>query len=180
MADAQALARAAFLERFEWDQGHANMWRVFADPAALGLVVAGLADPWRSANVTKVCAVEARGFILGSGVAVDLHAGFVGIRKAGALLPGPKLRQRAAADYRGRSHELVLQQTVLTDKDRVLLVDDWAQVGSQALAARNLIERSGATYVGFALIVDQLTDAQRLLLGDVRSIVRAVELPPGG
>jgi hypothetical protein len=29
-------------------------------------------------------------------------------------------------------------------------------------------------------MVDQLTDAQRRLLGDVRSIVKAAELPPGG
>jgi adenine phosphoribosyltransferase len=131
MRNAQALARKAFLARFEWDLGHANIWRIFADGDALALIVAGMADPWRTANVSKVCAVEARGFILGSAVAVKLEAGFVGIRKAGAHLPGPKLREQAAADYRGKTHELMIQQHALSDKDRVLLVDDWAELAAR-------------------------------------------------
>jgi adenine phosphoribosyltransferase len=57
------------------------------------------------------------------------------------------------------------------------LVDDWAQLGSQAIAARSLIERRRATYLGLAVMVDQLSDANRRLLGEVKSIVRAEDLP---
>jgi adenine phosphoribosyltransferase len=115
---------------------------------------------------------------VGSAVAIRLGVGFVAIRKAGSLFPGPKDRQTTAPDYRGIVHQLEIQQSGLQAADRVLLVDDWAEKGSQALAAKRLIEQRGAILLGVAVMVDQLSDATRRSLGDVRSIVRATELPP--
>jgi adenine/guanine phosphoribosyltransferase-like PRPP-binding protein len=109
-----------------------------------------------------------------------LGVGFVAIRKAGALFPGPKDRQATAPDYRGIVHELEIQQRALHTNDRVLLIDDWAEEGSQAMAAKRLIEQRGAMFLGLAVMVDQLSDATRTLLGEVRSIVRAAELPSDG
>jgi adenine phosphoribosyltransferase len=106
-----------------------------------------------------------------------LGAGFVAIRKAGALFPGKKVRQQTGPDYRGTVHYLEVQERALDGTDRVLLVDDWVEKGSQALAAKSIIEQGGATLVGLAVVVDQLTDEQRGRLGDVHSIVRASELP---
>jgi len=171
------LARDAVLARFAWQGGHADVWRVFDDGSAFALVVAALAEPWRASRVSKVCGVEARGFILGSAVAYRLGAGFVAIRKAGALFPGPKDTQETAPDYRRKVHRLEIQKRSLETGDRILLVDDWAEEGSQATAARRLIEGRGATYLGLAVMVDQLSEANRSLLGEVRSIVRGGELP---
>jgi len=156
------------------------VWRVFDDGTAFAAVVGALAEPWVESRVTKVCGVEARGFILGSAVAFRLGAGFVAIRKAGALFPGPKDRQETAPDYRGIVQQLEIQQRALQPNDRVLLVDDWAEKGSQAIAAKRLIEHRQATFLGLAVMIDQLSDAQRNLLGQVRSIVRADELPNDG
>jgi adenine phosphoribosyltransferase len=180
MERAQALAREALLRRFAWQGGHADVWRVFDDGPAFAAVVNALAEPWLTSGVSKVCGVEARGFILGSAVAFRLGAGFVAIRKAGALFPGPKDRQDTAADYRGAVYRLEIQQRALEPNDRVLLVDDWAEKGSQAIAAKRLIERRQTTFLGLAVMVDQLSDAQRDLLGEIRSIVRANELPADG
>jgi adenine/guanine phosphoribosyltransferase-like PRPP-binding protein len=121
--------------------------------------------------------VEARGFILGSAVALTLGSGFVAIRKAGALFPGAKDSQETAPDYRGMVHRQEVQRRALQTEDRVLLVDDWAQEGSQAMAAKTLIENRGATFLGLAVMIDQLSDANRSLLGQVRSIAHAAELP---
>jgi adenine phosphoribosyltransferase len=176
---AEALARDSLLRRFAWQGGHADVWRVFDDGAAFAAVVTALAEPWRTAGVSKVCGVEARGFILGSPVAIRLGVGFVAIRKAGSLFPGPKDRETTTPDYRGIVHHLEIQKRGLQTADRVLLVDDWAENGSQALAAKRLIEHRGAILLGVAVMVDQLSDATRRVLGDVRSIVRAAELPPG-
>jgi adenine phosphoribosyltransferase len=140
-------------------------------------VVVALAEPWLAAQVSKVCGVEARGFILGSAVAFRLGVGFVAIRKTGSLFPGPKDGETTAPDYRGIVHRLEIQQRALQTSDRILLVDDWAEKGSQALAAKRLIEQRGAILLGMAVMVDQLSDTQRRLLGEVHSIVRASELP---
>ncbi|HEX2307027.1 MAG TPA: hypothetical protein VHI14_01760 [Jatrophihabitantaceae bacterium] len=61
------------------------------------------------------------------------------MRKADGLRPGPTLAVDTDADYRGRRHRLRMQ-AVLQPSDRVLMVDDWAEHGSQALAARRLVE----------------------------------------
>ena len=74
-----------------------------------------------------------------------------------------------------REHELRMQDT-LNPGDAALLVDDWAERGSQASAARKLIELSGAHFAGVSLMVDQLNDDARASLGRVTSLVRASEL----
>jgi len=168
-------ARDALLSEFEWNAGHANVWGVFESATTFAAVVAGLADSWADSGVTKVVGVESRGFLLGGAVAIHLGVGFQAVRKAGALFPGQKRTITAAPDYRGVAHVLAIQDT-LTDTDVVLMVDDWAQRGAQALAVRSLVEGSGASFAGLSLMVDQLDDATRARLGRLTALVTADEL----
>jgi adenine phosphoribosyltransferase len=168
-------ARAALLERFRWSAGHADVWRVFADAGALAAVVDGLAEPWRDVGITHVLGIESRGFLLGAAVAVNLGVGFQAIRKGDGMLPGPKLSAATAPDYRQREH-LLRMQHVLSAADLALLVDDWAERGSQASAARHLVEMSGAQFAGVSVLVDQMNDHARARLKRVTSLVRADEL----
>jgi adenine phosphoribosyltransferase len=100
-----------------------------------------------------VAAVEARGFLLAGVVGNELGAGVVAIRKQGGALPGAWSEAVTSPDYRGRRFTLVMQSDLLTREDRVLLVDDWIETGSQALAVRALIEGTGAAFAGLAVIV---------------------------
>lgn len=170
-------ARREFLHHFSWRSGHADVWPVFAHPTAFAAIVEGLVEPWRTSGVTKVLGIESRGFLLGGAAALRLGTGFVAVRKGGGLLPGPKVTVEAPPDYRGIRHILRMQNT-LTSVDRVLLVDDWAGRGSQALAARHLVKATGAEFLGASLLVDQLSTDVRATLGDVTSLVTADELGP--
>lgn len=171
-------ARDLLLDRFRWVDGHADVWRVFRDPLALRAVVAALAAPLRSAEITAVAGVESRGFLLGAAVAIELGVGFVAIRKAGALFPGEKVSALTAPDYRGKQTTLLLQRAAVGADDHVLLVDDWIETGSQARAVAQLIAECGAHLVGVSVLVDQLHDAVRPSLPPVHSIVSAADLPP--
>jgi adenine phosphoribosyltransferase len=124
-----------------------------------------------------VVGLEARGFAVGAPAAVALGAGFVPVRKG--LLPGRTLATTSAEDHRGVRHELHVQ-AVLGPGDRVLLVDDWAERGSQAEAAAELVHRQGAELLGLALVVDELPDAVRARLGRVTSLVTRAELGDPG
>lgn len=168
-------ARDALLAHFRWSGGHADVWRVFADGDALGAVITGLADPWREHGITRVVGIESRGFLLGAATAVSLGLGFVAVRKEAGLFPGPKVSVQAAEDYRGLRHRLRMQ-AVLDERDRVLLVDDWAERGSQAAAVRHLVESTGATFAGVSLMVDQLGPQVRAALGRVTSLAGAADL----
>jgi adenine phosphoribosyltransferase len=177
MTSASARGRDAFLRRFAWVGGHADVWRIFGDGEAFVAVVAGLVEPWSASGITKVCGIESRGFILGGAAAAMLGVGFVAIRKQGNLFPGPKREIETAPDYRGMRHVLQIQRESIQTGDRVLLVDDWIERGSQASAARVLIEGSGGMLVGIAVMVDQLDDSQREQLLPLTSLVTAKELP---
>jgi adenine phosphoribosyltransferase len=169
-------ARDEVLARFAWVHGHADVWRLFSDGGAFRTIVRSLAEPFGDA--TKVAGVEARGFIVGAAVAAELDVGFIAIRKEEGLFPGPKLMRRARPDYRGRENVLRLQREALSDEDRVLLVDDWAERGSQALAAKWLIEECGASFLGLAVVVDQLEDEVRDRIGRIHALVAAEDLGP--
>ncbi len=168
-----------FLDRFRWVGGHADVLGMVAGEDFLAAAAAALAEPFRVSGVTKVAAIEARGFIFGAAVALDLAVGLIPIRKEGAIHPGAKaVAQAAAPDWRGNEPVLLLQRAAVGSKDRVLLVDDWVETGTQALAARRLIEDCGARWVGLTVLVDQAEPAIRELLEPFSSVVRYADLPP--
>ena len=158
--------------------GHADVWRLFDDPALLSQIAAALAAPFRG-EATKVAGIEARGFIVGTAAALELGVGFVPIRKSEGLFPGPKAVVETQGDYRRNRHELRLQRAAIGVGDRVLLVDDWIETGSQARAAKRLVEDCGAELLGVATIVTQLSAADSLELGRLHSLVAADELTTG-
>lgn len=173
----------ALLATFAWVGGHADVWRWFDDAETLRALAAALVEPFRD-EATKVAGIESRGFVLGAACALGLGVGFVPIRKAGGVFPGPKAVAETAADYRGGRRTLRLQRAALTADDRVLLVDDWLETGSQAAGARTLVEDCGAGFLGVAAIVDQLPPGRseqlvrvhallpKALLGDDRRATR--------
>lgn len=128
---------------------------VLADPAGFGAIVAGLATAGRDADgsvvVDKVVGMEARGFILGAPVALDLGVGFVPVRKAGKL-PGETYSISYALEYGHATLELHCD--AIKPGERVLLVDDVLATGGTAAATVDLIRRCGGVPVAFAGLVE--------------------------
>jgi adenine phosphoribosyltransferase len=162
--------------RFRWVEGHADMWSLFADASLFEGITSALAGPFGGAKITKVAGIEARGFILGGAVARELETGFVAIRKETGLFPGRKLTRITASDYRGNSSLFRLQRASFSPGDRVLVVDDWIETGSQVAAAQALIEEVGAEFVGVSVIVDQLPRDSTPMLGKFAALIRAEAL----
>jgi adenine phosphoribosyltransferase len=168
-------ARELLLQRFAWIDGHADIWPIFRDPVTFEAVISELVEPFR-AEVTAVCGIESRGFLLGGAAALRLGVGFIPVRKAAGIFPGEKTIRHTAPDYRGTRHTLRIQRASLNPGDRVLLVDDWIETGSQAMAARELIIAQNAHLKGCAVIVDQM--GAHPVLGTVHALVTSDELPP--
>jgi adenine phosphoribosyltransferase len=155
------------------DDGRSDIWRAFADRELFARTVAALAVPFRGERYTKVAGVEARGFVLGGAMAAHTGAGFVAVRKQDGWLPGDVAQRETEPDWQGRRHALRLQRGALVPEDRVVLVDDWFETGAQALAARELIEETGATLVGMSIVVDDLAEDVRGRLGRLYALLRA-------
>ena len=114
-------------------------------------VVRSLADPFRSAGVTHVVGIEARGFIFGAPVAVELGAGFIPLRKPGKL-PWDSVAEKYALEYGEDS--LHAHRDACAAGDRVLVVDDVLATGGTADAAGRLVRTLGAELVGWSFLME--------------------------
>ncbi len=121
------------------------------DPIGLRLAVEGLAAPYKGMEVDKVAGIEARGFILGSAVAVSLEAGFVLVRKAGKL-PGETIGHDYDLEY--GTDRVEIHKDAIKNGERVLLIDDLIATGGTASAAVQVIEQCGGEIVGVGVVID--------------------------
>jgi adenine phosphoribosyltransferase len=131
------------------------------DPAGFRESVEQLAARHRGLGITHVAGIEARGFIFGAGVAIALGVGFVPVRKKGKL-PGETIGQNYALEYGVDTIEI--HADVIEAGDVVLLIDDLIATGGTALAAVQLLRRTGATvrHAGFVIDLFDLGGAEKL------------------
>jgi len=169
-------ARRTVLASFRWVDGHADIAAVLRNPAVISALGPALVQPFRDADVTAVAGLEARGFALGALVAQTLGVGLVLVRKEGSRHPGSTISIRTEPDWRGRQLLLRLHPHELDVDDRVLLVDDWVETGSQATAVQALVTRCGSQLVGVAALVDDCDDQVRQRLG-LQALLRVTDLP---
>jgi adenine phosphoribosyltransferase len=124
---------------------------VMADPQALALAVAGLAEYARPLRADCVIAAEARGFLLGPALALELGAGFVLARKPGKL-PYETVNAEYKLEY-GTSR-LELHTDAIGPGTRVLVHDDLLATGGTAAALCDLVGQLGGVLVGCGFLVE--------------------------
>ncbi|WP_449466594.1 adenine phosphoribosyltransferase [Stenotrophomonas humi] len=124
---------------------------LLADADGLRAAIKAMAAPWRDAGVQAVLGVEARGFILGAALALELGAGFVPVRKPGKL-PGVTLKQEYALEY--GSDRIEVCADAIAPGTRVVLVDDVLATGGTLAAALLLAGQLQAEVLGAAVLVE--------------------------
>lgn len=137
---------------------------------AMREVIRLLAEPFREAGVTTVLAAEARGFVFGAPLAMELGAGFVPVRKPGKL---PHLTHRFSYDLEYGSDSLEIHCDAVGSGDRVLLVDDLLATGGTIEACMKLAQRQNADVVGAAFVIELafLDGRKRLNSLNVNSLI---------
>jgi adenine phosphoribosyltransferase len=140
-------------------------------PDLLQLIVEQLAGHYKDKGITKIVAIESRGFITGGALAYRLGAGFVPVRKPGKL-PAEVFSKSYDLEYGQDSLEI--HQDALQADDVVLLHDDLLATGGTALAALDLISRFYVhqVFVSFIIELDFLGGRQKLSPScDVMSLI---------
>lgn len=141
------------------------------DPAGLAVAIDQLA-----ATVTTkpdlIAAIDARGFVVGTGLALKLGCGLLLIRKDGKL-PGETIAEDYALEY--GTDRLAMHVDACTPGASVIIADDLLATGGTALAAARLIRRAGGEVSGARFLIDlpELGGAQALAAAgvDVRALM---------
>lgn len=124
---------------------------VLANPETFSMTIRAWSEAVGPLKPTAVVAIEARGFPLGAALAYHLGCGFVPLRKEGKL---PRDVHRAEYSLEYGSAALEVHSDALTMSDRVVIVDDVLATGGTAVAAVDLVQRTGASVLAVAVIMD--------------------------
>jgi len=113
------------------------------------------------AGAHKIAGMEARGFIFGAAVAVQLGLGFVPVRKPGKL-PVETIGIEYALEY--GTDRLEMDPGAIEPGQKVVIVDDLIATGGTALASAELLRKAGAevTHALFVIDLPDLGGAERL------------------
>ncbi|MCL2876008.1 MAG: adenine phosphoribosyltransferase [Betaproteobacteria bacterium] len=121
------------------------------DAAGFRITMHKLVNHYSGKKISKVAAIESRGFIVGSPLAYALGAGFVPIRKKGSL----------PAETIGHDYESVIgtncvemHADAVSPGDRIVLVDDLLATGSTCEAACALLRKAKAEILECCFIVE--------------------------
>lgn len=120
--------------------------------------------------VECVVAIDARGFLLGPLIALELHVPFVPIRKKGKL-PGTVISEQYALEY-GQS-TVEIQENSVRQGQRVLVVDDLLATGGSLNAACKLVKGLGGEVAG-CLVLMELTElkGREKVAADIISVIQ--------
>lgn len=119
------------------------------DPAAMAEAVRQLAA--RAPAADAVVAIESRGFIFGTALALQLGVPLVPARKFGKL-PGRTLRKVYSLEY--GEDTLEVHTDALRAGQRALVVDDLLATGGTAAAAAALVEELGARIEALLFLIE--------------------------
>lgn len=144
---------------------------VLLDPRLFALATREMTDPFRDAGISRVVAIESRGFMFGAPIALQLQAGLVPVRKPGKL---PAARQRVEYALEYGTDALEMHADAIGVGDRVLIVDDVLATGGTAEAASRLVLGRGAHIAGFSFLIELgfLEGRKRLGSHRVEALIR--------
>ena len=144
---------------------------LFADPDALAAAINELAGHFKDCGVTKVVGPEARGFMVGVPVALELGAGFVPARKPGKL-PADTVQKTYSKEY--GTDVIEIHRDAINENDVVVLHDDLLATGGTMAAAYELVKSMNPKriYVNFIVELEALEGRKAFPDGvDVRSMI---------
>ena len=144
---------------------------LMADATALRVAVEALAEMARPLEIDRVVAAEARGFLLGPALALELGAGFVLARKPGRL-PYETVSAEYLLEY--GSGQLELHSDALASGARVLVHDDLLATGGTASALCELVEQLDGTVASCSFLIELafLEGRARLEPHEVHALLR--------
>jgi adenine phosphoribosyltransferase len=124
---------------------------VLSDPELFKMTTELFCEHIRDKGITKIAAIDARGFIFAGAICDRLDIGMVLIRKHGKL---PYKTYEESYDLEYGSSTLAIHQDSFVPGEKVALIDDLLATGGTAAASVNLIEKAGGEVAAILFLVE--------------------------
>ena len=130
-----------------------------------------LSAHYQDRKLDLVVSAEARGFILGAGIAYRLGVGFVPVRKPGKL---PYEVERATYQLEYGEDSLEIHKDGVKKGEKVLVFDDLLATGGTARAICQLVEELGGKIVEVCFLIEltSLKGREKLKGYDIFSLIK--------
>ncbi|KAJ1673799.1 adenine phosphoribosyltransferase, partial [Spiromyces aspiralis] len=154
-----------------------DIFPIFRQPAAVKALITHFAKYVKAHIAAKgldkidvVVGLDARGFLLGPLLALELDSAFAPVRKSGKL-PGEVVQFEYVKEYGTDAFEM--QADAVKAGQNVVIVDDLLATGGSAGAAEKLVLQRGANVVLdlFVVELEELRGSENLV-GTVYSILK--------
>ncbi len=121
------------------------------NPSSLKEIVSKITDHYANQKIDIIVGAEARGFLIGPAVAINLDAGFVPVRKPGKL-PYETASETYELEY--GTDTLEIHRDAIKAGDNVLMLDDLLATGGTMAASCKLVEALNGKIAGCAFIIE--------------------------
>lgn len=126
---------------------------IFRDPASFQKLIDAfkLHIAEKKLKIDAVVGLDARGFIFGPAIALQLGVAFIPVRKAGKL-PGETVQVSYTKEYAKDTFEM--QSDAIAKGQNVVIVDDIIATGGSAAAAGDLVTKLGGNVVEYWFLLE--------------------------
>jgi len=147
---------------------------ILSNPKVFRQAIADIIKHFKDKGITKIAAIEAKGFTIGSALAYQMEVPLVLIRKP-ELIPGKVLREKFVKEY--GIGEYQIKDGIISETDKVLIVYDIMAGAGATKAAINLVKKSKAKVVGCTYVIEleYLSGREELAGYDIFSLIRITE-----
>lgn len=144
------------------------------NPEAFKQAIRDIIQHFSGKGITKIAAIESKGFTIGSAIAYAMQKPLVLIRKPG-LTPGETVSEEFVKEY-GKG-EYQIKKGAFQESDTVLIIYDIMAGPGATQAAISLVESAGAKVAGCAYVIEleYLNGREALANYDLFSLVKIKE-----
>jgi xanthine phosphoribosyltransferase len=144
-----------------------------------------IARLYKKDSVTKIVTIEASGIAIATAAAIQMGVPVVFAKKSRASTQtGNLYRAEVRSFTHGNTYEAIIPVDMLSENDRILVVDDFLAHGAALTGLLSIIRQSGAALVGCAIAIEKGFqgggDALRATGVRIESLARIRSMDPVG
>ena len=126
------------------------------DPVLMEHIGEDFANHFADKGITKVVTIESSGIVPALMAAVKMNVPLVILKKQPSKVLNDHLFQTEVSSFtKGTSYELTLSSKFISEKDHVLIIDDFLANGEAATGAIRLIRKAHATVAGIGILIEK-------------------------